>query len=113
MIALGIALAGGLGATVRFSVDVLVGRRLTNPGATALVNVTGSFLLGLLVGSGAGDDVVAVLGTGFLGGYTTFSTASAQTATLLLERRPALVHALVVLAACVAAAAAGFTLGRL
>lgn len=112
MIPLGLALAGGLGAAARFAVDAAVGRRVI---AIVLVNVTGSFLLGLLVGAGAGDDTVAVLGTGFLGGYTTFSTASVQTATFLLERRPAaaIAHGLGVLVICVAAASAGFALGRL
>ena len=78
-----------------------------------LINVSGSFLLGLLVGLGAGDRWLAVVGTGFLGGYTTFSTASFETAGLLLDRRPlsAAANGLGVLVACVAAASGGFALG--
>jgi CrcB protein len=117
MTALLIALAGGLGAAARFTVDVLLGRRLggTFPWATVLVNLSGSFLLGLLVGAGATERWEAVLGTGFLGGYTTFSTASAQTAALVLDRKPltAVAHGLGVLAGCVAAASVGFALGRI
>ena len=112
-----IALAGGLGAAARLVIDGLVRRRLpsTFPWATILVNISGSFLLGLLVGLGAGDRWQQVLGTGFLGGYTTFSTASFETASLLLDRRPlaAAVNGIGVLVACVAAASGGYALGAL
>ena len=117
MIPLLIALAGGLGAASRLVIDGGVRHLLppTFPWATVLINVTGSFLLGLLVGAGAGDGWLQVAGTGFLGGYTTFSTASFETASLLLERRPlaAVVNGLGVLVACVAAASGGFALGAL
>ena len=112
-----IALAGGLGAATRLVVDGLVRRRVLPPfpWATVLINITGSFLLGLLVGLGPGDRWQDVAGTGFLGGYTTFSTASLETAGLLLDRRPlaALANGLGVLVVCVAAAAGGYALGRL
>lgn len=112
-----IALAGGLGAATRLVIDGLVRHRVTStfPWATVLINVTGSFLLGLLVGTGSGDRWQDVLGTGFLGGYTTFSTASLETAGLLLDRRPlaAVANGLGVLVACVAAASGGLALGRL
>ena len=84
MIAL-IALAGGLGAMLRFVVDGLVARsvRAPVPLGTLVVNVTGSFVLGLVVAStAAGSDVRAVVGTGLLGGYTTFSAASVETVLL-------------------------------
>ncbi len=117
MIALLIALAGGLGAASRFGIDGLIRHRLqsTFPWATVTINVTGSLLLGLLVGLGAGDHWQQVAGTGFLGGYTTFSTASFETADLLLDRRPlaAAVNGLGVLVGCVAAAAGGYALGQL
>lgn len=112
-----IAVAGGLGAATRFVVDGLVRHRTTStfPWATILINVTGSFLLGLLIGSGAGTRWSDVVGTGFLGGYTTFSAASLETAGLLLDRRPtaAAVNGLGVLVACVAAASVGYTVGQL
>jgi CrcB protein len=112
-----IALAGGLGAATRLVVDGLVRNRVspTFPWATVLINVTGSFLLGLLVGLAPGDRWHDVAGTGFLGGYTTFSTASLETAALLLDRRPlaAAANGLGVLVVGVAAAAGGYALGRL
>jgi len=115
VIALLIAVAGGLGAASRLIVDGLVRDRVPTsfPWATVLINVSGSFLLGVLVGLGAGDRWQAVMGTGFLGGYTTFSTASFETAGLLLDRRPlaAAANGLGVLVACVAAASGGYALG--
>ena len=117
MIPLLIVVAGGLGAASRLVVDGLVRHRVasTFPWATVLINVTGSFLLGLLVGIGPGDRWLTVLGTGFLGGYTTFSTASLETAGLLFDRRPlaAAANGLGVLVACVAAASGGYAVGTL
>ncbi|WP_427017369.1 fluoride efflux transporter FluC [Pseudarthrobacter sp. P1] len=78
-----------------------------------LINTTGSLLLGLLTGRVAGHYATPalglVMGTGFLGGYTTFSTASFETIRLIQSRRTgmALVNALGTMAACVLAAAAG------
>lgn len=117
MIPLLIAVAGGLGAASRLVVDGLVRHhvRVDFPWATVLINVTGSFLLGLLVGAGPGDRWHDVLGTGFLGGYTTFSAASLETAGLLLDRRPlaAAANGIGVLVVCVAAASGGYALGAL
>ena len=80
MIIVGLLVAGGSGALLRYEVELGVRRRL-GPGfpfGTLLINVSGSFVLGLLVGlaehNGVRPDVVTVLGTGLLGAYTTFST---------------------------------------
>jgi CrcB protein len=78
-------LAGGLGAVARFLLDGIVRRRVPDsPGlGTGLINVTGSFVLGLFAGLIAANVVTpawhAVVATGFFGGYTTFSTASFET----------------------------------
>ena len=115
MIPLLIALAGGLGSASRLVIDGLVRRRLqsTFPWATVTINVSGSFLLGLLVGLGAGDRWQQVAGTGFLGGYTTFSTASFETARLAHDGhyRAALGNGLGMLLAAITAASLGFWLG--
>jgi CrcB protein len=88
-----LSLAGGLGAACRLLVDGVVRSRVkaSYPIGTMLINVTGSLLLGLLTGLAIGGLVAeewrTVLGTGFLGGYTTFSTASFETVRLIGERR--------------------------
>jgi CrcB protein len=82
-----LVVCGGLGAVCRFLVDSAINKRnhLKFPLGTIVVNVTACFLLGLLTGIVAahvGSDVAVavklILGTGFLGGYSTFSTASLE-----------------------------------
>lgn len=115
-----VALAGGLGAALRFIVDSAVSRRnrTSTPIGTVVVNTTACFLLGLLAGwlesVADGDALTAVLGVGLLGGYSTFSTASVEAARLLLEGRgrAAAVHAAVMLVLGLLAAALGLLLGR-
>ncbi len=120
MIGLLVALAGGLGAVARFLVDAVVGRltrRTGLPLGTLAVNATGSFLLGWLAGWWAlhtGDPGYRiVLGTGFLGGYTTFSTASVEAVRLARAgtRLRAGGHAVATLLLSAAGAALGFWVG--
>lgn len=117
MIALLTALAGGVGAAGRFLVDTLVARhnRLGLPLGTVVVNITACFLLGLLTGllTRTGPSAMAsVLGVGFLGGYSTFSTAAVEGFRLLRDRRPwtAIAHTGGTLVASLAAAALGLVL---
>ena len=87
-------LLGGLGAACRFLVDTEVNRRnhLSIPLGTIVVNVSACLLMGLLTGwslSHVGSDQVrTLLGSGFLGGYSTFSTASVEGVRLLREGDP-------------------------
>ena len=76
MTALLVAVCGGLGAVARFLADGFVDERVTGdyPLGTLVVNLSGSFLLGLLVGLGASHRLQLVAGTATLGSYTTFST---------------------------------------
>ncbi|MEZ2388855.1 fluoride efflux transporter CrcB [bacterium RCC_150] len=116
-----LALAGGAGAATRFLVDGLVRSkaRTALPLGTILINVSGSLLIGLLAGlvmaKHAPDSLQLVLGTGFLGGYTTFSTASLETVRLIQSGRTglALLNGFGTMAACVGAAAAGVGLAML
>lgn len=113
--------AGGLGAATRFFVDGVVRARIRSsfPVGVMTINVTGSFLLGLLTGLALSHVVSAewllVLGTGFLGGYTTFSTASFETVRLLQtgRYRAALTNGFGMLVASVALATLGLWLGTL
>jgi fluoride exporter len=116
-----VCLAGALGATLRFVLDGLIRARVrsTYPVATTLINFTGSLLLGLLTGLATGQLVPQqwqlIMGTGLLGGYTTFSTASFETVRLLEDRRyvAAALNGLGMLIACTAVAALGFGVGLL
>lgn len=113
-----IGIAGGTGAVVRFLGDRWLTSRIrsTWPFATLAINVSGSFLLAVLTGWCAAhngyDAWLTVLGTGFLGGYTTFSAASVETMRLIGENRTltAYAHALGMLLASVAAAGLGWAL---
>ena len=93
LVVLGVVVAGGAGAVARFVLDAVLTARTaaTYPVGTLVVNVTGSLVLGVVTGlvlaSAAPDTVRLVMGTGFLGGYTTFSTASVQTLELLQRGR--------------------------
>jgi len=121
LVFIALAAAGGLGASSRMLIDGLIKSRMSTalPWGTTIINVSGSLVLGLLTGL-AGANLLPeawhlVLGTGFLGGYTTFSTASFETVRLLQERRwvAGLVNGLGTLVFATAAAAIGMWLGGL
>jgi CrcB protein len=67
---------GGLGAVGRFLLDGAVSTRIAGrfPYGTLAVNLSGAFVLGVLVGAALDGDPYRILGTGLIGGYTTFST---------------------------------------
>jgi CrcB protein len=114
-----ICVAGGLGAALRFYLDGAVRSvvRVAFPVATLLINVTGSFGLGLLTGlagsAGLPRDWLLILGGGVMGGYTTFSTASVETMRLVEARRygAAAVNGVGMLVLAVAAAGLGLVAG--
>ena len=135
-----LALAGGVGAACRWGVDTSVSRLsgraaretvaggrqrrrsgLRMPWGTVVVNVTACLLMGLLVGRAADPPhsgtwaatALTVVGTGFLGGYSTFSTACVEGARLLLAGRwgPALAHATLMTAATLGAVGLGLAAG--
>jgi len=116
-----VALSGGVGAVARFVLDGVLRTKLrwVVPAGTLIINVSGSLLLGFLTGltafHAAPADWRIVLGTGFLGGYTTFSTASFETARLVMERKgvASVVNSLGMLVLTLIAAAAGLALASL
>ena len=118
MIAVLVLVAGAVGAVTRFVLDSAAKRRWawTFPWATVTINVTGSLLLGILAGlvlfHSQPSAWQTVIGTGFCGGYTTFSTASFETVRLVQQGRSvlALLNAVGSLVFSVAACAAGLAL---
>jgi CrcB protein len=78
----------------RYAVDSGVRARwpVPFPVGTLVINVTGSLLLGVLTGlviahGASSTDLRTIAGTGFCGGYTTFSAASLETMRLAEQRR--------------------------
>lgn len=91
MVLLEVAAGGVVGAPARYIIDQLVNARTKDffPWGTFVVNATGAMVLGLITGlvlyHGLGPLPVALIGTGFCGGYTTFSTFSYETLRLVEE----------------------------
>jgi len=110
-----IALGGAVGAPLRFVLGrAIQGRRARDfPWGTLAVNVLGCLVLGVLVGAGAGGSALALVGVGFCGALTTFSTFGYETYRLI-ERRSFLLAGANVgasLVATMAAVAGGYLVG--
>ena len=113
--------AGAIGAPVRYLVDGAVSDRTDGafPWGTFVINATGSLLLGLLTGlalyHGFPQTPKVVLGAGFCGAYTTFSTFTFETVRLVEEGaiQEAIRNALGTVLTGAVAAAAGIALAAL
>lgn len=113
--------AGAIGAPVRYLIDGVVGDRTEGvfPWGTFVINASGSLLFGFLTGLALyhafPSTPKVVLGTGFCGAYTTFSTFTFETVRLIEEGaiNEAFRNAFGTLLMCVAAAAAGVTLAAI
>ena len=107
---------GGLGAVSRFLLTTALAGKLGNfPLGTLAANFFGSFLMGLLVGVLAGrfESIRLFVAVGFLGGFTTFSSFSAETLALIQNGQifAATVNVIVSVAAGLLACALGFKIG--
>jgi CrcB protein len=113
MMVLLVALGAAVGAPLRYLTDRLIQARAGSrfPWGTLAVNVAGSLLLGFLVGLPVEPRVAALLGTGFCGALTTYSTFAVETVTL--PRRPAVGNVVVSVVAGPAAAGLGLLLAGL
>jgi CrcB protein len=117
----GVAVAGAAGALARYGVGGLVARSQTGafPWGTFLINVSGSFLLGLVFAVltervTVAPEIRTTLTIGLLGAFTTFSTFSFETFTLLEDGAWGLAAANVAASVLVGLLAVwgGITLGR-
>ena len=110
MTVLAVFLGAALGAPCRYLLDRFVQSRHESdfPWGTLTVNVVGCFLIGFFVGT----EWMPLLGTGFCGGLTTYSTFSYETVKLLEagKYRPALLNVVVSVALGISAAASGVAL---
>jgi fluoride exporter len=118
-VALAVALGGMVGAPVRYLVDRTVSTRVDSefPFGTLLINVAGSLVFGVVAGlvlrHRLGPTLAALVGTGFCGALTTFSTFTYETVQLVEdgEVRQAVANVVVAVVAGLAAAAAGLAIG--
>lgn len=115
MTVLGVALAGGLAATLRFTIERALGppaRRGINRAAW-IINTSGSFALGVVVGLGIAQGVdptsIVIMGTGFLSAFTVVGPVTFDSLRLWLERArlAAIVNAIGMITVCAALAALG------
>ena len=106
-----VALGAAVGAPLRFLTDRAVRARFGDrlPWGTLTVNVAGSLVLGFVLGLPAPPAVAALVGTGFCGALTTYSTFGYETLRLARsgERAAALLNVLLNVAAGLAAAYLG------
>jgi CrcB protein len=113
--------AAAIGAPLRYLIDRSIGDRTETafPWGTFVINATGSLLLGFLTGLAVyhafPKSPKVILGTGFLGAYTTFSTFSFETVRLIEEGaiNEAVRNALGTLVTGAAAAGLGLALAAL
>lgn len=75
-----LGIAGFIGANIRYIISEKLNKSTSGafPYGTLIVNLVGSFFLGLLVGSQAGEIYMLLIGTGLLGSITTFSTLNKE-----------------------------------
>ena len=111
-----VGLGGFAGSVLRYLVSVAIislGLNTTFPVATLTVNIAGSLLIGMLLELLGGNALYYLLITGFCGGFTTFSTFSADTFSLLGTGRhlAALGNILLSVTVCLVAVWLGTLLG--
>jgi CrcB protein len=92
-----IGIGGAIGSMLRYQLGAIIHARLGDafPYGTLVINVVGSFLLALLAALGLRGELMApslrlALGTGVLGGFTTYSTFNYDTLRLFQTGAPAL-----------------------
>ena len=112
-----IATGGFIGAICRYWLANLIKKknRYRLPLGTLLVNLIGSFLLGFLYGFTNDNDIRLLLGIGFLGAFTTFSTFNLETMQLLegRERLTAFIYLALTYIGGIVFAFAGFMIGKI
>lgn len=111
-----VALGGAIGAVLRFGIGNII-ESSEFPLSTIIVNVSGSFILGMLavmaINNGYSEELMLFFGTGLLGAFTTMSTFSLETLTLVKNDNYtlALVYACISFILCILFAFVGWELG--
>jgi fluoride exporter len=109
-----VGIGGGLGAFLRAWITEGIKKIWYRdyPLATFLINVTGAFILGVLISFQAGNLWMLLFGTGLMGGYTTFSTFNYELITLMKSgrKKTSLLYELLSVLCGLAAAAVGMNI---
>jgi CrcB protein len=84
-----VAVGGFFGAIARFGISNWFKKHfpVSFPIATLLINLAGAFLLGIIVGKGLSQSWQLLLGTGFMGAFTTFSTFKLENIQLHADKK--------------------------
>jgi CrcB protein len=109
--ALAVGVGGAIGAVARYAVSLAIERQHLD---TVAINVSGSFLIGVVLGSNLGGPAALALSVGFCGAFTTFSSFAVETARLAEDGHlaDAARYAIGTLLAALVAVLAGFAVGR-
>jgi len=118
-----VALGGAVGSSLRYGASVLIGRAWTGsfPLATLFVNIAGSLIMGLFIGTLARtapvwqEEMRLLIAVGLLGGFTTFSSFSLDTVSLLERGNvgEAVLYAVLSVAVCLLGLYLGLTITRI
>ncbi|MFD0710433.1 fluoride efflux transporter FluC [Paenibacillus sp. GCM10027626] len=84
-----VALGGFCGAAARYGIVLWVKKQMAAASAYVImvINLSGSFALGMLAALGSGGSAYLLLGVGFMGAYTTFSTFNVENIQLLRQKK--------------------------
>lgn len=111
-----VGIGGAFGGVLRFSLGKLISEKSKTifPVATFLINISGAFLLGLLYSARVDNHAYVLLGDGFLGAYTTFSTFMYEGFTLFRDnaRADAILYVLCTFLIGAAGFFAGYIIGK-
>ncbi len=111
-----VGIGGAFGAVFRFQLGRIISAKQKSafPYGTFIINITGAVLLGILTSINAGNSAYLLLGDGFLGAYTTFSTFMYEGFVLFQgkEKLNALIYILASLFLGIIGYIAGFVIGN-
>lgn len=111
-----VAVGGAVGSTLRYGITMLAAYlQCTSTAATLATNILGSALMGFILIITTNDSIFLLTTVGLCGGFTTFSTFSAQTLTMWESGQYgwAIGYALLSVVSSVLAVAAGAFLGKM
>ncbi|MGG2095586.1 fluoride efflux transporter CrcB [Bacillus sp. S13(2024)] len=112
-----VSIGGFFGAITRFFISTVAKEKYRNafPYGTFFINIIGSFLLGMLFGAKVAKMWILLCGTGFMGGFTTFSTYQLEMIQLIHKRegQKALLYFVMSYAIGIGSAFAGFYIGSM